>query len=206
MAGEVVAGVNAVINLHKSNVARKQADAAQDAMKHLIDKVPTYDIPSEYQSMENLVNPYTKASQVAGQAYMQNEVDNNSAASVAKAQQMGLSPSAITSVLSSANNSSNKAATELGIAGAEQRAGYIGKDIQVSQAMADQKAIKWNLEKNQPYQNWMSFYRDRYLDQTGYNRQQFSAGQANAQASGDKADEQINNSTNAAASVVGGLI
>lgn len=171
---------------YKSAKAKKQSDQYNQQLQDKINSPPEYDIPAEYaknqgiaQGYVNTITPYTKSSQLAGQPYMQNQVDNNSANSVAKAQQMGLSGSAIASVLASANNSSNDAATNFGIAGAKQRQSYIGMEGDANQnlegqnqAMADQRAIKWNLEKNQPYQNSMAYYRDRFLDTLGQSRQQ----------------------------------
>lgn len=166
-----VAAGSAAYSAHVAHKRNKEAQANAAALRDKISNPPDYTIPSEYQTNQNLVLPYTKTSQLAGQAYMQNQVDNNSANSVAKAQRDGLSGSAITSVLASANNASNNAATNMDIAGAQQRQSYIDRSMNANQQTADQKAIQWNLDTNQPYQNWMSYYRDMYLGKTAQSNQ-----------------------------------
>jgi hypothetical protein len=158
-----VGGVAKGIQAFKAHQDRQNAEAEQN---RLIRKRPKYDIPEEYQqnvdqkrAVQGIYGNLAKKNNLPGQAYMQSRIDAGAANTVAQAQRDGVdSPSQLASVIAGAQQQQREGATDLAIAGAQNRQDNIGNFAKatddVAQAnldLAGQKQFKWGQNTFSPY-------------------------------------------------------
>jgi hypothetical protein len=188
-AAWVAVGVAAAGTIYKgvqSYSAGKKRKQAEQEQADLIANRPQYEIPEQYEKNAELAQgivkgyePYTKTSQLAGQSYMQNRIDNNSANAVAGAARDSVSsPSQLTSLLSAALDSQNKSASEMAVQGAKQREGYQDRYAQATGALMDantaqaqQDQYKWNQNEFSPYASKVDATTQRIRDYTQRGRE-----------------------------------
>lgn len=171
-----VVGGGMIIKGVQAYSANRKAEKAQKEQDELMRNRPLYEIPSQYgenqklsKSIMDMYEPGTKSSILAGQGYMQNQVDANSANTLATAQRNGVSsPSQYSSILSSALQSQNDAQTKMGIEGANKRMEYqdrysdANKGLQdANTAMADQEQMKWEQNTFSPFASKLNATREK---------------------------------------------
>jgi len=172
-------GVKAGYDIYQSIKGRKDEKKAQAEMDKLKANRPQYEIPKEYEQNIELqkgivkgYEPYTKTSQLAGQSYMQNRIDANTANQTAIASQQGVSsPSGMAALYGSAMNAQNEATTDMNIKGAENRQQYqqlyaneTGNLQKANADLASQKTTQWNQNTYEPYATNVEELRRRTRD------------------------------------------
>lgn len=174
-------GLDIGYSVYQSIKGAKEEKRAKQELDKLKANRPQYKAPEEYGKnvalQEGLVKgyePYTKTSQLAGQSYMQNRIDANTANQAALASQQGVSsPSGLAAMYGAAMNAQNQATTDMNIRGAENRKDYqqlyanqVGQLGKANLDMADQKVTEWNQNIYEPYATDVEENRLRLRDAT----------------------------------------
>lgn len=178
---DMAAGLQAGYSIYQSVKAGKEEKKYQKELDKLKANRPQYQIPDEYKKnialQEGIVkgyDPYTKTSQLAGQSYMQNRIDANTANQTAIASQQGVgSPSGMAALYGAAMNAQNEATTDMNIKGAENRKDYQQLYANATSGlqdknidMADQRVTQWNQNTYEPYATEVEEFRRRTKDAT----------------------------------------
>jgi hypothetical protein len=181
-----VASAAVTVKAYQAYKADRNAKNAKKEQDKLRENRPQYTIPEEYQKNIDLqtgivkgYEPYTKTSQLAGQSYMQNRIDANTANQTALASQQGVSsPSGMAALYGSAMNAQNEATTDMNIKGAENRKDYqqlyaneTGNLQKANADMADQKALEWNQNTFSPYASLINEKTNMIRDYTQRSRE-----------------------------------
>lgn len=191
-AGAIVAGAagKAIYSGVQAGKARKAQAEAERKLNELEANSPIYTPPKQYQENIGLAKgvmkgyePYTKTSQLAGQALIENQLAGNTAGAINTLERAGLSQGQVAAGIGSALAAQNLGTTELGIQGAKQRQQYqqlygnAAQDVQKANIdMANQEETAWTqnvLNKfNRQYQRqgaqfaYQQQQRQKYKDQT----------------------------------------
>lgn len=163
--GTIAQGVVGLGSAVAGAITKRKADKE---MKGLLKDRPVYEVQAEYGQnkalAENVRNMYanlTKSSKTPGQQYAEQQLDQNTANTLASASRSGVTnPALLAQMSSSALQSQNQGVNQLNIEGARQRQDNYGNLANATQgvqsantALAEEKDKAWNYNVNEAYQN-----------------------------------------------------
>jgi len=201
-------GIKVAHNMNQASKARKAQNKASEELDNLEANSPVYAKSDKYQRNIDLATgvlkgyePYTKTSQLAGQALMENRIANNSANAVANLERTGGAQGQVTAGIGAALNAQNEAETELGIKGAQQR-----KDYQQLSAGATQQLEGVNKDfAEQDQLEWQNNVLDKFKRK--YQRQgtQFTYQQQRSQQARDAAADSVGSGLTSIGGMIAGM-
>jgi hypothetical protein len=156
-----------IAGFREENEGKKKAKKAEQDMEFWIKNRPDYDVRDEhYQNKglatqtRNMYSDLTKTGQIPGQQYVEDQLAQNTANTLASAQMYGTTnPAVLSQLAQNALQTQNQQSRNLSIEGARMRQENFGNLASATQALqsantniAEEEDKAWNYNVNEPYQ------------------------------------------------------